>query len=100
MNPSKEPVAISGAVMAVVVSGFGVAVAFGAPLTEEQVGVVVAFVGAAIALVTAWQRSKVTPDTAVVERLEGNDAVVAGPANDLAHEGDLVRRLSDTKGAS
>lgn len=56
-----EPVAISGGIMAVVTTGFGVAVAFGVNLTDVQIGSVVAAVGAVLALVTIWQRSRVRP---------------------------------------
>ena len=56
-----EPVAIPGAIMAVVTAGFGLAVLLGVPLTTEQVGGCVALAGAVLALVTAYQRSRVSP---------------------------------------
>lgn len=58
-----EPVAITGGIMAVIVAGFGIAVLFGVPLSPEQVGGCVTFAGAVIALVTAYQRSRVSPVT-------------------------------------
>ena len=89
---TEEPVAVPGAIMSVVVAGFGLAVLFGAPLSPEQVGGCVTFAGAAMALVTVIQRSKVTPNSAVAERVDG-DHVIAGEANDRVPEGDVVREV-------
>jgi hypothetical protein len=54
--------------MAVVTAGFGVAVLLGVPLTTEQVGGFVTLAGAVIALVTAYQRSRVSPVAAGPKR--------------------------------
>ena len=57
----EEPVAISGAIMGVIVSGIGLAVLFGVPLTPDQVGGMVTFAGATIVLVGFLVRRKVSP---------------------------------------
>lgn len=58
----KEPVATLGAAMlAVIVAGVALLPLFGVDVTIEQQGGIIAFVTALIALVTVWQRSKVTP---------------------------------------
>lgn len=97
---NREPAAIVGAITGLAAAVVALVVAFQPDLlTPEQQSAILGVVAVVAPIIAALViRSKVTPDTAVVERLEGNDAVVAGPANDLAHEGDLVRRLSDTKG--
>lgn len=79
----REPALVSGLVSAVI----ALAVSFGADLSSEQVGAVMAVVAAVLAVVT---RSQVTPHVNVVEQLDGTE-VVAGPANDLVVEGAVVR---------
>lgn len=56
-----EPVAIPGAIMAVITAALALAVGFGLPLTEMQVGLCIGLVAAVIALVTVFQRSRVSP---------------------------------------
>lgn len=60
-NLQSEPVAIPGAIMAVLVAALGLSVLFGVPLTPDQVGGIITLAGAVIGLVTAWQRKRVTP---------------------------------------
>lgn len=69
------------------------AVLFGAPLSPEQTaGIFLAF-EAVLALLT---RASVTPNAAVAERVTSAGQVVAGPANDLATEGHVVRHLGES----
>ena len=81
----QEPALISGAVSAVI----ALAVSFGADLSSEQVGSIMALVAAILAFVT---RAQVTPHVDVVEWADGTE-VVAGPANDMVGEGAVVRVL-------
>ena len=81
----REPALVSGLVSAVI----ALAVSFGADLSSEQVGAVMAVVAAVLAVFT---RQQVTPVVDVVEQLDGTE-VVAGPANDLDGEGSVVRVL-------
>ena len=96
---NREPAAIVGAITGLAAAIVALVVAFQPDLlTEEQQAAILGVVAVVAPIIaTLITRQFVTPDVSVVERLEGADAVVAGPANDMAHEGDLVRRLSDTK---
>ena len=58
---TEEPVAISGAIMGVIVSGIGLAVLFGVPLSPVQVGGMTTFAGAVIVFVGFLVRRKVSP---------------------------------------
>lgn len=73
---SREPVLITG----IVTAAFGVLVVFGVELTQDQIGAVVTFVGAGMALL----RFLVTPTSEVVAtRLDGDASPKAGPAADV-----------------
>ena len=72
----------------------GLLVAFGVPLTSEQIAAIITaagFVGIILAL-ALWAQT--VPREQVVERLIG-DAVVAGEANDLVPSGAAVRNVTD-----
>ena len=69
-NLDTEPVAIPGAIIAVATTGLGLAVLLGVPLSLEAVAGIVTFLGAVIALVTAFQRSKVRPVPAARRGIE------------------------------
>jgi len=59
---TREPLAIRGAVVALVAAILNLIVAFGVNLTTEQVGAINAVVGlAATAVVVVWSRGAVTP---------------------------------------
>jgi len=60
-NRTEEPVAISGAIMGVIVSSIGLAVLFGVPLSPDQVGGMTTFAGAVIILVGFIVRRRVKP---------------------------------------
>jgi len=61
---NREPLAVRGAVIAVVSAGVQMLVAFGVPLTGEQEGALLAFVNvASILAVIVWTRGAVTPVT-------------------------------------
>lgn len=81
----REPALISGLVSAVI----ALAVSFGADLSSEQVGAVMAVVAAVLAVLT---RAQVTPHVNVVEHAVDGE-VVAGPANELVAEGHVVREI-------
>lgn len=80
----KEPALVSGFVAAVI----ALVIAFGPNLSNEQVGAIMAFVAASMAIVT---RSQVTPNVSVLERTTDGNEVVAGPANDVVPEGEFIR---------
>ena len=81
----REPALVSGLVAAVI----GLGVSFGLELSKEQVGAIMALVVSILAFVT---RRQVTPYVNVVERAVDGE-VIAGPANDLEHEGMVVREI-------
>lgn len=56
-----EPVALPNGIIGLVQAGLGLAVLFGVDLSIEQIAGVTAFVGAALLVVTLFQRSLVTP---------------------------------------
>ena len=59
---SREPLAIRGALVALVAAILNLIVAFGVSLSAEQVGAINAVVGlAATAVVVVWSRGAVTP---------------------------------------
>ena len=59
---SREPLAIRGALVALVAAIVNLVVAFGVNLNAEQVGAINAVVGlAATAVVVVWSRGTVTP---------------------------------------
>lgn len=72
---TREPALLIG----VVTSGLGLAVLFGVSLTQEQLGGIVAFLGATMALV----RFLTTPNAEVVAQEKPDGTVVAGPAADV-----------------
>ena len=85
---------IGSLVSQAVVVIIGLLVAFGVPLTSEQIAAIITaagFVGIILALVL-WAQT--VPREQVVERLIG-DAVVAGEANDLVPSGAAVRNVTD-----
>jgi len=69
---SREPALLVG----VVTSGLGLAVLFGVPLSNEQTGGIVVFLGAVMALV----RYIVTPSVDVVAQKKPGERATAGPA--------------------
>ena len=85
---------IGSLVSQAVVVIIGLLVAFGVPLTSEQIAAIITaagFVGIILAL-ALWAQT--VPREQVVERLIG-DAVVAGEANDLVPSGAAVRNVTD-----
>lgn len=89
-----EPVITAGILSAVAAAIVGLIVAFwpGA-LTDTQSDALLTLVAVvAPLLVAALARGKVTPNSRVLERLDGDD-VVAGPANDQVPTGATVRTL-------
>lgn len=86
----REPALFLGLANAVL----AVVVGFGLPVTPEQVGLVNALVAAIIAFAV---RSQVNPMATIVERLQGKQ-VIAGPANDMAVPGEVVRSVVERDG--
>lgn len=74
---SREPAALLGVVTATT----GLLILFGVPLTQEQAGGILTFVGALMYLV----RFIVTPANEVVAQEKPTGEIVAGPAADVAH---------------
>lgn len=72
---TREPALLVGLVSAAI----GLALVFGLPLTDEQVGAIMLFLGAVIALL----RFILTPTADVVVQ-QTPDGKVAGPASDVA----------------
>lgn len=79
----REPALWAAAVRAVLWA----AILFGLSLSEVQLGGVMLAVEALLAL---WTRSQVTPVVSVVEAAHGGK-VLAGPANERATPGTVVR---------
>lgn len=82
---NREPALIAAAIRAVIYA----AVMFGLAISEAQLAAIMIAVEAILAVVV---RSAVTPNVSVVERRDGGE-VIAGPANDRATDGAVVRHL-------
>ena len=92
-SSTQDPVGSAAWVVTAVASVITLLVAFGLQVTAEQTAAILAVVFiAAQAAQALWTRRRVTPNTKVLELTDGAD-VIAGPANDLLHNGELVRRL-------
>lgn len=96
----REPSVIISSVIALITAVLALLVSFGLPITAEQQSAILATAGAALALILgtgAAIRSQVTPKDAVLEAKQigptGEWEVVAGPANDMVTEGQVVRHL-------
>ena len=77
-----------------VIVAISVATAFGLELSTIQIAaltMLAAFIGI---LTTLYLWAKTVPKEKVLEVLIG-DEVVAGPANDMAAEGDVIRQLQE-----
>lgn len=73
-------------------------VAFGWDATGDQIAAISGAAGFLGLLAWLWAWAKTVGKEQVLERLVGPDTVVAGPANDLVHEGEVIRRLGDPEG--
>ena len=90
---TEEPVAISGAIMGVLVSGLGLLVLFGVPLSPDQVGGVTTFFGAVIIFVGFLVRRRVRP----ISSDRGDGSVnVAGSVVNASGDGAVVRKVEAT----
>lgn len=95
----REPVVI---VMSIIAA---LSVLFGAFVTSEEAMLVtiggygMMVVGAVTAGIQFYVRGEVTPNVSVVERVPGTPQkgalIVAGPANDLALEGETIRKVGE-----
>lgn len=86
----REPVAIVATVEAIIMLAIG----FGLNITGEQVAMINTALMAVLALIA---RQQVTPMGKVLEYLPDlkNGHVVAGPANDMAVPGEVVREIGE-----
>jgi len=85
-----EPAVVKG-IIGLVVAGLLI---WGVDYTAvgEQLAATADIIGALIPLVTSlWIRQSVTPTVAVVEQVNSEGAVVAGPANELVPVGEPIR---------
>lgn len=92
-----EPVVSAAAITGLVGAILGVLVAFGVPVTGDQAEAILNLVGilapvAAAVIGGLIARKKVTRNTHVLERQEG-DAVVAGEANEAVKAGQEIRKV-------
>lgn len=97
-EPAVWKTAITGVIGLLAIWGFN-ASEVGEQLLAS-VDVLAILIPAVIALVSSvvgglWVRPSVTPNVAVVERVNKDDQVVAGPANSLVPEGEYIRGASD-----
>lgn len=87
---TREPALVIG----VITSGVGLAVLFGLDITQEQIGGIVLFVGALMALV----RFLTTPASEVVVQAKPNGDVVAGAAAQAKTGESLLVDIDETSG--
>ena len=91
VTPTTEPALTVGAISALVSAVLALLVVLGVQLPEGFEAAVLAVLAAAVPIVSAVLiRARVTPNVSVVERVE-QGTVIAGPANDLVHDGDPIR---------
>ena len=98
MNPEQKPLltsaTITGGVSAVITLG----VAFGLEVTAEQTAAILGVVGIVAPFAVWWfSTNKVTANSRVVEKVVGNNVVVAGEANELP-TGMVIRSLDAPEG--
>ena len=92
-----EPAAIVGAITAAAAAIVALIVAFGVPVTDEQQAAILGVVAVAAPIIgTIVTRHFVTPAAVVAEKVV-DGKVVAGPANDRAEEGAVIRNLDDVR---
>lgn len=97
-EPAVWKTAITGVVALLAIWGYN-ASEWGDKLTQS-VDALALLIPAVIALVANvvsgfWVRKTATPTAAVVEQVNKNGEVVAGPANDVVTEGVVVRNTGD-----
>lgn len=92
-----EPATIGSGITAAATAIIALLVAFGIPLTDEQTAAILAVVAVAAPLVGGLiVRRFVTPAAVVAEKVV-DGKVVAGPANDRADEGAVIRSLDKVR---
>ena len=92
-SSTQDPVGSAAWIVSAASAVITLLVAFGLQVTAEQTAAILAVVFiAAQAAQAIWTRRRVTPNTKVLELTDGAD-VIAGPANDLLHNGERVRSL-------
>ena len=92
-STTQDPVGSAAWIVSAASAVLALLVSFGLNVSAEQTAAILAVVFiAAQAAQAVWTRRRVTPNTKVLELTDGAD-VIAGPANDLVHNGEIVRRL-------
>ena len=92
-SSTQDPVGSAAWIVSAASAVIALLVSFGLQVTAEQTAAILAVVFiAAQAAQAIWTRHRVTPNTKVLELTDGAD-VIAGPANDLLHNGERVRSL-------
>lgn len=89
-----EPAVVGAVVRTAVILASTLGIVLPSDLEPRVTQVFVAVVALVTAIDVVWTRSRVTPASVVVEKVEhhGTDVVVAGPANDQVEPGSFVRR--------
>lgn len=97
---TEEPLLSTGAVVSAAGALIALVVSFWPDLLDEtqQKSLLAVVAIAAPLIVAAVARRKVTPNSAVAERVDG-DHVIAGEANDRVPEGDVVREVDSPRRA-
>lgn len=94
-----EPV-ITSAVVSAVTAIIGLAIAFGAPITEGQADAVQTAIPPIMVIIFLITRMFVTPKAAVTEQTKklptGKKVVVAGEANELVKTGKIIRDVGSS----
>ena len=89
---------ISALISAGVTAILGLLTAFGLELTTVQLAAILSAAGFVSIIVTVVLWAQTVPKEKVLEVLIG-DEVVAGPANDMAAEGEIIRQVEPRRAA-
>ena len=89
---------ISALISAGVTAILGLLTAFGLELTTVQLAAILSATGFVSIIVTVVLWAQTVPKDKVLEVLIG-DEVVAGPANDMAIEGEIIRQVEPRRAA-
>ncbi|WP_058234984.1 hypothetical protein [Devriesea agamarum] len=85
-----EPVLSTATITSAAAAIIALLIAFGIPITEDQKVALIGVIAVIAPLIVAITRRYVTPNVNVVEHARGGE-VIAGPANEAAPTGTVIR---------